>query len=396
MVELKKGVYWVGVTDWDIRQFHGHELSTHRGSSYNAYLVVDEKIALIDTVWSPYKDILLKKISEIVDISKIDYVVANHAESDHSGSLPDVLRLAPNATLIVSQNGKESIYRHYHQDWNFHPVQTGDSISLGTKNLVFVEARMLHWPDSMFTYLTGDNILFSNDAFGQHIATSELYNDLVDQAEIMQEAIKYYANILTPFSKLVSKKIDEVLALNLPVDMIAPSHGVIWRDNPLQIVTKYQEWAKGVNEKRAVILFDTMWQGTEKMAHAIAQGLDEAGVPYKIFNMAKSDRNDVITEVFKAKGILVGSPTFNNGILPTAAPIMEDIRGLKFTNKIGAAFGSYGWSGESIKLLEERLENAKIQVVQEGIRLKFQPSAEDINFCVDFGKRFAEQILSEE
>lgn len=396
MVELKKGVYWVGVTDWDIREFHGHELSTHRGSSYNAYLIVDEKIALIDTVWAPWKDILLKKISEIVDIVQIDYVVANHAESDHSGSLPEVMKLANKATLVVSENGRESIYRHYHQDWNFHAVKTGDRISLGAKDLVFVEAKMLHWPDNMFTYLTGDNILFSNDAFGQHLATSEIYNDLVDSTEIMKESIKYFANILTPFSRMVAKKIEEVKALNLPVDMIAPSHGVIWRENPLQIIAKYEEWAKGVNEKRAVIIFDTMWQGTEKMAHAIAQGLDEVGVPYKIFNMAKSDRNDVITEVFKAKGILVGCPTFNNGILPTAAPILEDIRGLKFANKIGAAFGSFGWSGESVKLLEERLQNAKIKIVQEGIRFKYQPSVEDITTCINFGKRFGGQIQSEE
>lgn len=394
MVELKKGVYWVGVTDWDIREFHGHELSTHRGSSYNAYLVVDEKIALLDTVWLPYKDIFLKKLSEIIDIAKIDYVVASHSESDHSSSLPAVMELAPNATVIVSQNGRESFYRHYYQDWNFQVVNTGDKISLGSKDLVFVEAKMLHWPDTLFSYLTEDNILFSNDAFGQHIASSELFNDRVDQAEIMQEAIKYYANILTPFSRMVANKIEEIKGMNLPLDMIAPSHGVIWRDNPGQIIEKYAEWAQGVNEKRAVILFDTMWQGTEKMAHAIAQGLDEVGVSYKIFNLAKSDRNDVITEVFKAKGILVGSPTFNNGILPTAAPTLEDIRGLKFTNKIGAAFGSYGWSGESVKLLEERLENAKIKIVQEGLRLKYQPSVEDIAVCVDFGKRFGQFVNS--
>lgn len=395
MVELKKGVYWVGVTDWDIREFHGHELSTHRGSSYNAYLVVDEKIALIDTVWLPFKDIFLKRLSEIIDIAKIDYVVASHSESDHSSSLPAIMELAPQATVIVSQNGRESFYRHYYKDWNFQVVNTGDQVSLGSKELVFVEAKMLHWPDTLFSYLTKDNILFSNDAFGQHLATSELFNDRVDQAEIMQEAVKYYANILTPFSRMVGKKIEEIKGMNLPLDMVAPSHGVIWRENPMQIIEKYEEWAKGVNEPRAVILFDTMWQGTEKMAHAIAEGLDQVGVSYKIFNLAKSDRNDVITEVFKARGILVGSPTFNNGILPTAAPVLEDLRGLKFTNKIGAAFGSYGWSGESVKLLEERLENAKIKIVQEGLRFKYQPSAEDRAQCVDFGKRFGQLIMDE-
>ena len=243
VTELVKGVYWVGVVDWGLRHFHGHELSTHRGSSYNAYLIVDDKIALVDTVWGPFQEQLIENIRQVVDPARIDIVVANHAEVDHSGGLPAVMREAPGATLVVSRRGRESIEGHYHRPWNFQTVRTGDKISLGSCELVFVEAPMLHWPDSMFTYLAGKDILMPNDAFGQHYASDFRFNDQVDQEELYEEAIKYYANILTPFSDLVTRKIDEVLALNLPVQIIAPSHGVIWRKDPLQIVKKYQEWA---------------------------------------------------------------------------------------------------------------------------------------------------------
>ena len=257
VTQLAEGVYWVGAVDWGLRHFHGHELSTHRGSTYNAYLIVDEKIALVDTVWGPFTDRLMANIREVVDPAKIDVVVANHSEVDHSGGLPEVMRLAPDATLVVSRRGRESIEGHYHRPWKFQAVKTGDSVSLGSRDLVFVEAPMLHWPDSMFTYLTGSAILMPNDAFGQHYATAFRFNDEVDQGELYHEALKCYANILTPFSDRVLTKIDEVLALNLPVAMIAPSHGVIWRDNPLQIVRAYQGWAAQTPDRSAVILYDT-------------------------------------------------------------------------------------------------------------------------------------------
>ena len=322
VTELTKGVFWVGVVDWAIRKFHGHELSTHRGSSYNSYLITDEKTVLVDTVWGPFQDQLIQNIREVVDPAKIDIVVANHAEVDHSGSLPVIMRHAPNANVVVSQRGKESIEGHFHQPWNFRAVKTGDKINIGKYDLVFVEAPMLHWPDSMFTYLTGKNILMPNDAFGQHYATAFRFNDQVDEEELYEEALKYYANLLTPFSGLVLKKIEEVLSLNLTVDMIAPSHGIIWRKDPLQIAKKYQQWASQEPEKSAVILYDTMWDGTRYMAEAIGHGLAADGVPYKMFHVGVSDRNDVITEVFKAKAIIVGSPTFNQGLLPTISPIL--------------------------------------------------------------------------
>jgi len=294
--------------------------------------------------------------------------------------------------MVVSKRGLESIPGHYHQQWNFKAVSTGEKINIGENDLVFVEAPMLHWPDSMFTYLTGLNILMPNDAFGQHYATDYRFNDQVNQEELYEEALKYYANILTPFSKMVTKKIEEVLALNLPVSMIAPSHGVIWRDNPLQIVQKYQEWASQVPEKSAVILYDTMWNATQKMAVAIGDGLAAEGVPFKIYHMAVSDRNDVVTEIFKAKAVIVGSPTANNGLLPTIMPILEDLRGLKFQNKIGAAFGSYGWSGECQKLLEEHLANCGIKIVAPGVRAKWQPSEADLVNCTNLGRAVAEAV----
>ncbi len=391
-VELKSGVYWVGYVDWNIKQFHGHEYSTHRGTTYNAYLIVDEKIALVDTVWGPYSQEMIDNISEIIDIKKIDYVIANHAEVDHSGGLPALMKQIPNATVVVSEKGRESIPKHYHEDWNFRAVKTGDSISLGKNSLVFVAAPMLHWPDSMFTYLTGKNILMPNDAFGQHFASSSRFNDEVDPIEVYQEAIKFYANILTPFSDLVIRKIDEFKKLNIPVDIIAPSHGIIWRKDPLQIVSQYYEWALGKNDGSAVIIYDTMWKATEQMGQAIARGLEKEGVRYKFFNMAVSDRNDVLTEIFKTKGIIIGSPTLNNGLLPTIMPILEDLKGLKFKNKVGAGFGSYGWSGENVKLIEENLEKAKIKILQEGIKVKWQPAKEELEKCVEFGRSFAQKM----
>jgi len=392
VTELVKGVYWVGVVDWGIRHFHGHELSTHRGSTYNSYLIVDEKIALVDTVWGPFQERILENIREVIDPAEIDVVVASHAEPDHSGGLPAVMRETPEATVIVSPRGEESIEGHYHQPWKFKKVKTGEKIRLGGCEMVFVEAPMLHWPDSLFTYLTGKEILMPNDAFGQHYATSFRFNDQVSQEELYAEALKYYANILTPFSSLVTKKIEEVLALKLPVKMIAPSHGIIWRQDPLQIVKKYQEWAAQVPEKSAVILYDTMWEGTRRMAEAVGEGLTAEGVPYKIFPMAISDRNDVITEVFKAKAVIVGSPTVNQGLLPTITPVLEDLKGLKFQGKIGAAFGCYGWSGESVKLIEDHLQRCKIPLAAQGVRAKWQPKPADREECRKFGRAVAKAV----
>jgi len=390
--KIKNNVYWVGKTDWELRRFHGHEYSTHRGSTYNSYLVKEEKIALIDTVWMPFSKEFVENLSKEVDLDKIDYVIANHAEIDHSGALPELMESIPETPIYCTANGVQSLKGQYHKDWNFQVVKTGDTLDLGNgKQLIFVEMRMLHWPDSMACYLTGDNILFSNDAFGQHYATEYMYNDLVDQNELYAECIKYYANILTPFSALVDKKIKEVLALNIPIDIIATSHGVIWRDNPTQIVEKYLAWANDYQENQITILYDTMWDGTKRMAEAIVKGILEIDkkVNVKLYNIAKTDKNDLITEIFKSRIILIGSPTLGGGILSSSAEILEMIKGLRFKNKKGASFGCYGWSGESIKIIRDHLEKSGFSVINDGIRALWNPDEASLEKCVEFGREIA-------
>ncbi|MCJ7639413.1 MAG: anaerobic nitric oxide reductase flavorubredoxin, partial [Euryarchaeota archaeon] len=388
---IKENISWVGKVDWELRTFHGQELSTHRGSSYNSYLVRDTKTALIDTVWGPFSGEFIENLKKEIALDEIDFVIANHAESDHSGALPELMRLIPDIPIYCTSNATKSLKGLYHEDWDFQVVKTGDTLSLGSKELIFIEAPMLHWPDSMMSYLTGDNVLFSNDAFGQHIATEHMYNDLVDQAELFQEAIKYYANILTPFSKLVDKKIKEIIALNVPVDMICPSHGVIWRKDPLQIVKKYVEWARDYSENQITIAYDTMWNGTRRMAEAIAKGITAADpdVTVKLFNVARSDKSDLITEIFKSRAVLIGSPTVNKGILSAAAAVLEEMKGLKFQNKKAAAFGCYGWSGEAIAVISERLKEGGFHVLNDGIMELWNPNSEAIDNCIRFGKDVA-------
>jgi flavorubredoxin len=394
MREIAKNVYWVGKVDWEIREFHGSEYSTHRGTTYNSYLVKDEKTALIDTVWSPFGAEFVENLDKHVSLKNIDFVIAQHAEVDHSGALAELMEKIPDTPVYCTKNGVKSLKGHFHKDWNFVPIQTGDQLSLGKKELIFIEAPMLHWPDSMFSYLTEENILFSNDAFGQHLASELLYNDLVDQAELFQECLKYYANILTPFSNLVEKKIEEFKSLNLPLDMICPSHGVIWRDNPLQIVGKYLEWAKSHQENQITIVYDTMWNGTRNMAEAIAQGIKSADdkVAIKLFNISHSDKNDVVTEVFESKALLVGSPTINRGILSAVAGFLEQIRGLKFKEKKAAAFGTYGWSGESIDMINAGLEEAGFELMDDGIKSTWNPDETSLKESMEFGKKIAKKI----
>ena len=388
---LTEKITWVGKVDWTLKTFHGDEYSTHKASSYNSYLVRDRKTALIDTVWQPYNREFVARLKEEISLHDIDYIIANHGEIDHSGALPELMREIPDTPIYCTANGAKILKAHYHQDWNFVTVKTGDSLSLGDCSLVFVEAPMLHWPDSMFTYMTGENVLFSNDAFGQHYASELLYNDLVDQAELYHEALKYYANILTPFSPLVTKKINEVLALNLPVSMICPSHGVIWRNDPVQIVKQYLEWADNYQENQITLVYDSMWESTRTMAEAIMRGIQQAdsAVTLKLFNAAKEDKNDIIAEIFKSKAVLIGSSTINNGMLHSIGGLLEMIRGLKFKNKTAAAFGSYGWSGEAVRQIGERLAPAGFKLEDEGIRTLWVPDASAEEACTRYGEQFA-------
>jgi len=393
-VKVLDDIYWVGAVDWDVRTFHGFTYSTHRGTTYNSYLIVDDKIALVDSVYAPFAAEMMARIREVVPPEKIDYVIANHVETDHSGSIAEVLKHAPKAKVVGTARCKQGLSKHYFGDWDFQVVKTGDEIELGKRKLKFIEAPMLHWPDSMFTYIEKDALLMPNDAFGQHIATSKRFNDEIDENSLMVEAGKYYANILWPLSSLVIKKIEEVQKQEIKISMIAPSHGVIWRSTPMKIVEAYLRWAKGESEKRVLVVYDTMWGSTEKMARAIVDGISSANVEAKVYRIPSSDRGDIIGDLLEAKGILVGSSTINNGILPTLAPLLEDLKGLKPRGKIAAAFGSYGWAGGSIKVIEESLRQAGMEIASPSMSVNWVPNKEEIQKCYEFGKSFAAKIAS--
>ncbi len=389
MTEIRPNIHWVGIVEWSLSHFHGHELSIRHGTSYNSYLIMDEKITLVDGVKGTHTEEFIKGIEKHVPLEKIDYLVVNHSEPDHTGALPALLAKNPNVTIIVSKNGSTSFKRHYPGNWNLQVVKPEETISLGKRSLRFFEAPMLHWPDSMFTYCPEEKLLFSNDAFGQHYAASTRFADEADQDELWQEAIKYFANILTPFSGQVTRKVNDLLGLGWPIGMICPSHGLIWRNDPTTIVKKYLEWASGKAATSAVVVFDTIWGGTEKMARAICRGIEAEGVSYRLFGAGTSDFNDVMTEVLKARGLVIGSPTLNNGIMPTLAPYIEEIRHLRFQQKLGAAFGTYGWSGENVKIIEEAMQNGGFKIAQVGIRSQFSPHDEDLLHCETFGRGFA-------
>jgi flavorubredoxin len=383
-IELTKGVYWVGAIDWLTRDFHGY--STNRGTTYNAYLIVDEKVTLIDTVKAGYRSDLMHRIRNIIDPKKIDYIVVNHVEMDHSGSLPRVIQDIEPEKVICSKMGHKALLKHFHNpDWPYHVVAPGEEISLGSKTLSFLETRMLHWPDSMFTYLVEDQILFSSDAFGEHLATSERFDDEVNQDVLMFEATKYYANILTLYSPLVKKLIAKVAEMNLPIKMIAPDHGVIWRGNPGKIIDAYSRWCVHEGNGKALVIYDTMWHSTEMMAKAVADGLQDKGIGYKLIDLQVNHRSDVMTDVLESSGIVLGCPTLNNGLLPRMAGFLMYMRGLRPTNKIGAAFGSYGWSGESIKLMNKSMLEMKFTMVHEGLKVQYVPEHTHLKECVELG-----------
>lgn len=392
MVEIKKNIYWLGLKDWELRRFHGHELSTHRGSSYNSYLINDEKTVLVDTVWYPYQEQFEEILEKEIGLGNIDMIVINHSEPDHAGSLGRIMSKIPDVPIYCTKNGAASLKGFFHKDWNFNIVKTGDTVNIGKYELVFVEMQMIHWPDSMLTYVKGADTVLSNDAFGQHYSSPGFFNDEADNCELYQEAIKYYANILTPFSGLIKKKIDEIRAMNLKIDTIAPSHGVIWRDNPMQIVDKYYQWSQDYNEGTVTIFYDTMYDATKKMAEAIGEGLMKNNIRYKMFNSSITDKSDLMTELFKSKGIIAGSCTVNNNVLSSIAMILDEIKGFKFKNKIAAGFGSYGWSGESPKIINQKLADAGLKVVGDPIKVQYQPTEEDLNKCIEFGELFAKQV----
>ena len=389
-VEIAKGIFWVGVIDWNIRDFHGY--STKQGSTYNAYLIMDEKITLIDTVKKEFADELITNISQIVEPKKIDYVISNHTEMDHSGGLARVMhRVGEDRPLFCSKMGYKNLSRHFSQKWNYQPVENGGELSLGKRTLTFLETRMLHWPDSMFSYAKEDRILFSSDAFGQHYAGLERFDDQIGEA-IMPHAKKYFANILLLYSPLILKLVNKVTEMGLALDMICPDHGIIWRQNPSKIIEAYVEWSQQEPKRKAVVVYDTMWHSTETMAAAIVDALGQEGVDAKPMHLRSWHRSDIITEVLDAGAIIVGSPTLNNGLFPTVSDFLTYMKGLKPKKKIGAAFGSYGWSGEAVKLINRQLEAMEFELVDPGVKIQYVPTDKGIEACRGLGKKIAEAL----
>ncbi len=389
-VELKNGIYWVGAIDWNSRDFHGY--STPLGTTYNAYLILDEKNVLVDTVKSSFYLEMLGRISEIIDPSKIDILVANHVEMDHSSSLPPILDRIGNPIVVTTERGRKGLEKHYSRPMNFKVVRSGESLSIGRRRLTFIEAPMLHWPDSMFTYLPEDRVLLPNDAFGQHLATCQRFEDEIGE-EVMKQAAKYFANILWPMAPLIIKKIDEIVKLGVSIEMIGPSHGLIWRQNPNRIIQAYLEWSHGKTEKKILVVYDTMWGSTEILAKAIVKGLIEEGVETKLLHLRSNHRSDIITEMLEAKGILLGSPTLNNGMFPTMGDLLTYMKGLRPKGKIFGLFGSYGWGGGAIKEMRKFLESEGFEIWEKELSVQFIPDSEEIKRATEFAKEFARRIL---
>ncbi|MBM3335080.1 flavodoxin domain-containing protein [Candidatus Sumerlaeota bacterium] len=383
-------VYWVGAIDWALQDFHGY--LTSRGTTYNAYLVMAEKITLIDTVKAPFKDEMLSRIASIADPSRISYIVSNHSEMDHSGCLPDVIRVVKPEKVFASVIGAKTLKEHFHTDDEITAVKDGETLSLGNMTLRFFETKMLHWPDSMFTYLPDESVLFSQDGFGMHLASSERFDDEVSDEILLYEAAKYYANILLPFSPIAAKTLHKFLQLNLSVDIIAPDHGPIWRKGVKRIIDLYLKWSARAASTKAVIVYDTMWQSTAKMAMAVAEGVTAGGAQAKVMPLSARHRSDIALEMLDASALVVGSPTINNTIFPTVADVLFYLRGLKPHNLIGAAFGSYGWSGEAVGIIESMLRDMKVELVQEGVRARHVPTDEDLTPCVSLGRNIAEKL----
>ena len=388
MVQLKEGVYWVGAIDWDIKNFHGY--ITHSGTTYNSYLLVSDKVALVDTVKASFYETWVRHIKEYIDPKKIDYIISNHAEPDHSGSLTKFYKEeAPQATIVATERGKGIITKYYGE----LPITTTKEmteISLGRKTLTFVAVPMAHWPDSMVSYIPEDKILLSNDAFGQHLSSIERFDDEVNQQQLWHEAEAYYANILMPLGSAVGRAMKAVG--DTPIELVAPSHGVVWRRDIEKILNKYLQWISGYSKPRVIIPYDTMWNSTKTMAYAIAEGVESEGVECRVYNLTANHRSDVITDILEAKAVLVGSPTLNNHVYPTVAEFLAYMRGLKPMNKIGAAFGSYGWGGGAKRFIEEQMKLTGIELIENNLDYKFKPTEEEWKEAFDFGVMIAKKV----
>ncbi len=392
-VELVPGVYWVGAIDWTMRDFHGYR--TEAGSTYNAYLIVDDKITLVDTVKKGFVPEMMTRISDIVDPEKITYIVSNHVEMDHSGSMTEVIDRVKPEKIFCSPQGKAGLSRHFKADWPFVEVKTGTELSLGRYNLAFLETPMLHWPDSMMTYLKEEQVLFSSDGFGAHLASSARFDDQLPQhpTNYLYELKKYYANILLPFGALITKLLKQVDDLGLTFKIIAPDHGLIYRKNIGMILDAYRRWAAGEVEAKALVIYDTMWHSTEMLAKALVQGLMDAGVEAQLHHLRRTHYSDILAELLEAGLFLLGSPTLNNGIFPSVGQFLTYIKGLKPKNKAAAAFGSYGWSGQAVGIITEELKSMGLTIAHEGYRIKYIPDPEELTEARALGAQLAQEHL---
>lgn len=388
-VKVSEHVYWVGAVDWGLRDFHGY--ATHRGSTYNAFLILGDKVTLVDTVKAPFQAELLARIASVIDPARIDYIISNHAEMDHSGCLPQLIEVAKPEKVFASPNGVKVLAEHFHTGCELTSVKDGETLELGGLHLSFIETRMLHWPDSMFSYLVEDGVLFSNDAFGMHLATAELFDDQVDPSVLEYEGKTYFANILLPYSALVTKLLAKVGAMNLPLKLIATDHGPLWRSDIPGILGRYGQWAAQQRSNKAVIVYDTMWGSTAKMACAIGEGLRAGGAQVKVLPLSGSSRSDVATEMLDAGALLVGSPTLNNNMFPTVADVLTYLKGLRPQGLVAAAFGSYGWGGEAVGQVKEVLTAMKADVVGE-LKIKFVPAAGALAQCYALGTEVAAHL----
>ena len=387
-VQLKQEIYWVGAIDWDLRNFHGY--LTPRGSTYNSYLIIDKKITLVDTVKHYKYDEMISRINEIIDPKKIDYIISNHVEMDHSGSIPKLLEICPNATIVTSTRGEKGLKKHYKKDYNYKVVNSGETLNIGKRTLHFVHIPMVHWPDSMVTYIPEDKLLLPNDAFGQHIASSERFDDEIDWGILKEEAAKYYANIVMPYGDQVVKALD-VLG-KLDIDMIAPSHGIIWETKIPDIIKEYKKWAKYETEKSALIVYDSMWGSTEKLAYSLAEGFEESGIQVSIRNLKTTHISDIITDVLKANIIALGSPTINNTMLPTMGGFLTYLVGLRPRNKIGFIFGSYGWGGQALGEIRKMIDKLSWDYYKENYNVNYVPDEKNLEEIKEIGKDLGKKI----
>jgi len=395
-VELKKDVYWVGALDWAMRDFHGY--TTPLGTSYNNYLVLDDEVTLIDTVKYDFAEITLNNIGEVVDPSRIRNIIINHIENDHVTSLDKIMSLAPDATIFITEKGRKGLERFFNLDqWKIKVVKSGDTLCTGKKTFTFIETPMLHWPDSMITWLAGENILFTQDAFGQHIASGSRFDDEFiseySEAVLDDAVIDYYANILMPFGPIIKSKIAEIEKLGLAVDIVAPDHGIIWRKDPGKVFRIYKDIANGKANLSVAIIYDTMWQSTERMVVPITEGIRDEGVGVNVIKLRATPMSVAIKEFWKSRGSLIGSPTLNNITFPTVAEFMTHLRGLRPKNRLVGAFGSYGWGGGAVKEIYDEFKRMSLESVEPGLQVLYRPSPEDEKSCFQFGKDFAKKVI---